>query len=230
MERTEATSQELASNQEESLAHNEELRSLNEELETAKEELQSTNEELTTINDELNLRNRELLLTGEFAEAVVDTVREGLLVLEDDLRVKSANRSYYETFKATRGEIENHFIFSLSGGQWDIPQLRELLDAAIRTSRVRDDVEVDRELPGVGLRRLRFTVRRISRDEAGGKRRTLLAIDDVTARRELEELDVLHAARRDAPPSSWPTSPPPVPHPPDPAIRGLRPSRSRRAD
>ncbi len=172
------------------------MRSLNEELETAKEEIQSTNEELTTINDELNMRNHELVLAGEFSEAVVDTVRESLLVLEEDLRVKSANRSFYETFKMSKSDVENHFMHSLAGGLFDIPKLREILESTLRASKIREDIEVDHEIPGLGRRLLRFTARRIYREEAGGRRRVLLAIEDITVRRELEELAALR--KRDA--------------------------------
>ncbi|HEX4046698.1 MAG TPA: ATP-binding protein, partial [Elusimicrobiota bacterium] len=195
MERLEFANQELASTREEGSAHNEELSSLNEELETAKEELQSTNEELTTINDELNARNRELILAGEYSQAVVDTVREPLLVVEEDLRVSSANRSFYKTFGLPRSGGDFPFIHALAGGLWNIPKLRDVLESTLRSSQLRDAFEAELDIPGRGVRLFRLTARRIYSKDADAKRRVLLALDDITVQREFEKLEALR--RRD---------------------------------
>ena len=84
---------------EEALSANEELQSLNEELETAKEELQSTNEELITLNDELQAKNAALAQARDFAMSIVETVRQPLLVLDPDLRIKMANKAFYRAFQ-----------------------------------------------------------------------------------------------------------------------------------
>ena len=87
---------------EEALSANEELQSLNEELETAKEELQSTNEELITVNDELQAKNAALAQARDFAMSIVETVRQPLLVLDTDLRIRMANGPSTGPFKCRR--------------------------------------------------------------------------------------------------------------------------------
>ena len=91
---------------EEALSANEELQSLNEELETAKEELQSTNEELITVNDELQAKNAALAQARDFAMSIVETVRQPLLVLDTELRIRMANRAFYQTFQVSPLEAE----------------------------------------------------------------------------------------------------------------------------
>ncbi|MDE2236996.1 MAG: hypothetical protein KGK30_03830, partial [Elusimicrobia bacterium] len=120
-----------------------------------------------------------------------DTVRDSLLVVEEDLRVKSANRSFYQTFKLSPRDVEGRFIHAMGGGQWNLPELRALLENTFRSSKVKDDVEAEAEFAGLGRRLLRFTARRLYREDLSGKKRVVLAIDDVTVRRELEELESL---------------------------------------
>ena len=62
------------------------------------------------------------------AQAIVDTVREPLLVLDKDLRVMAASRSFYLTFEVSRGDIQGRLLYALGDGQWDIPKLRLLLE------------------------------------------------------------------------------------------------------
>ena len=95
---------------EEALSTNEELQSLNEELETAKEELQSTNEELITVNDELQAKNVALAKARDFAMSIVETVRQPLLVLDMDLRIKMANRAFYRLFQVSPLEAEGRHV------------------------------------------------------------------------------------------------------------------------
>src|SRR5262249_50194965 len=123
----EATREELQSANEEVLSSNEELQSINEELETSKEELQSTNEELTTINEELQIRNSELKEAGDYAKAIVETMHESLMMLSEDLKVKSANKGFYQTFHVTPEETEGFYLYDLGSHQWDIPELRKQL-------------------------------------------------------------------------------------------------------
>jgi two-component system CheB/CheR fusion protein len=108
------------------------LQSLNEELETAKEELQSTNEELITVNDELQAKNAALAQALDFTRSIVETVRQPLLVLDTELRIKMANRAFYRTFQTSPLEAEGQVIYSLSRGSWDLPGLRDSLDRLSR--------------------------------------------------------------------------------------------------
>ncbi len=112
-EEFEATREELHSANEEVLSSNEELQSINEELETSKEELQSSNEELTAINDDLHHRNIELKDAFEYREAIVETIREPMLVLNTELRITSANRSFYKGFVQRKDQTEGFFIYEM---------------------------------------------------------------------------------------------------------------------
>jgi signal transduction histidine kinase/ActR/RegA family two-component response regulator len=160
---------------EEALSANEELQSLNEELETAKEELQSTNEELITVNDEMQAKNALLAQARDFAMAIVETVRQPLLVLDNDLRIKMANRAFYRTFQSSSMEAEGQIVYSLSRGSWDLPGLRESLDGLLRGGRSFPDFEVEQDFPGVGRRSLVLGGCHINHHEM-----ILLAVDDIT--------------------------------------------------
>lgn len=127
-EEYETTYEELQANNEQILSSNEELQSVNEELETSKEELQSANEELTTINEELQKRNIELKETQNYAKAIVDTVNSPFLVLTANLQVRTANKSFYETFKLAPENTEGSFIYELGDHAWDINTFRENLN------------------------------------------------------------------------------------------------------
>ena len=108
----EAANEELQSANEELLSGSEELQSVNEEMETSKEEVQSTNEELITVNQELYDRNEQLNQARLYAESVVSTMHEPLLVLDQNLRIKSANKSFYKAFSITGGIFRNCIAIS----------------------------------------------------------------------------------------------------------------------
>jgi nitrogen-specific signal transduction histidine kinase len=167
---------------EEVVASNEELQSLNEELESSKEEMEATNEELATVNQELQVRNTELERSREFAQATIDTVRGSLVVLGPDLRVLKANRSFYRTFHLSPAEVEHRFIFELGNGLFALPKLRMLLEETLPADRVTEDVELQSENPSAGGRILLLNARRFEAEQ-----RILLAIEDVTERRRVEE-------------------------------------------
>lgn len=100
----------------------------------------------------------------EFAEAVVETVRQPLLVLDGDLRVKSANRAFHELFKTRPEETEKRFIYSLGHAQWNHPKLRELLEDILPKNSRFENFELDVEVPGAGRRKLILNARRITAD------------------------------------------------------------------
>jgi two-component system CheB/CheR fusion protein len=166
---------------EEVIASNEELQSLNEELESSKEELEATNEELTTVNQELQVRNTELENAREFAQATIDTVRGALVVLGPDLRVLTANQSFYRTFRLSAAEVERRFIYELGDGLSSIPKIQSLLQDILPANRMLEDFEVGNQDPSAGGRILLLNARRFE-----GEERILLAIEDVTERRRVE--------------------------------------------
>ena len=87
-----------------------------------------------------------------YAQDIVDTVREPLLMLDTTLRVRSANRAFYQTFQVSLEETENRLIYELGNGQWDIPALRTLLEDVIPTSSVFNDFELEHTFPIIGRR------------------------------------------------------------------------------
>jgi two-component system CheB/CheR fusion protein len=167
---------------EEALSTNEELQSLNEELETAKEELQSTNEELITVNDELQTKNAALAKARDFAMSIVETVRQPLLVLDMELRIRMANRAFYRLFKVSSLETEGRVVFSLSDGPWDIPALREELEVLVHGGISFPGFEIERDFPGVGRRFLVLGGGRIEH-----LKMILLAVEDVSERKHAAE-------------------------------------------
>ena len=157
VEEHEAAKEEMKSAHEEALSANEEFLSTNEELETAKEELQSANEELGVTNSELRNRNRELKdLNDELQQsrshldAIVETLRESLLVLDGDLSVQKANREFYETFQLRPEETLQRHIYELGDGRWNIPELRKLLEKILPENSAFRDFEVVHDFPGIG--------------------------------------------------------------------------------
>jgi nitrogen-specific signal transduction histidine kinase/ActR/RegA family two-component response regulator len=160
---------------EEALSANEELQSLNEELETAKEELQSTNEELITLNNELQTKNAALAQARDFAMSIVETIRQPLVVLDTDLRVKMANKSFYRSFQISPLEAEGQIVFSLSHGSWDLPGLRGALDGLLRGGNSFPDFEVQKDFMGLGSKSLI-----VGGCHLNHLKMILLAVDDIT--------------------------------------------------
>ena len=122
----------------------------------------------------------------EYAEALVDTVREPLVVLGGDLRIRSANRSFYQVFKVKPEETLGEFIYDLGNRQWNIPRLRELLEKIIPKNNTFEGFQMEHDFPTIGRRIMILNARRIP-TEADKTRLILLAIEDVTERVRVEE-------------------------------------------
>jgi two-component system CheB/CheR fusion protein len=117
--------------------------------------------------------------TRIFAEGIVDTVRESLVILDKDLLIISANRSFYRIFKTSKEETQNKSIFEITNGLWDIPALRNLLEEILPENTVFEDFEVEHEFPKIGRKKMLLNARRIYQ-EVTGTDRILLAIEDIT--------------------------------------------------
>ena len=133
----------------------------------------------------------DLKAVENFAQNIVDTVREPLLMLDTTLRVHSANRAFYQTFQVSQEETENRLIYELGNGQWDIPALRTLLEDVVPKSSVFNDFELVHTFPVIGRRVMLLNARKL---RAGAHSELLvLAIEDVTAeweaRREIKALN-----------------------------------------
>jgi PAS domain S-box-containing protein len=120
-----------------------------------------------------------------YAESIVETVREPLLVLDADLKIISANRYFYTTFNVTLGETLGCFIYDLGNKQWDIPKLRELLEEVLPEKQAFDDFEVIHDFQDIGHKIMLLNAREIYRKDIGTKM-ILLAIEDITERKEIE--------------------------------------------
>ena len=119
-----------------------------------------------------------------YAESIVNTVREPLLILNADLHVRSANRSFYEMFRVGPPETEGRFIYDLGDGQWDIPALRTLLEEIIPENSHFDDFEVEHDFETIGPKTMLLNARRFPPE--GKWELILLAIADITERKRLE--------------------------------------------
>jgi two-component system CheB/CheR fusion protein len=184
-EEQESANEELQSANEELLSGGEELQSLNEELETSKEELQSTNEEIMIVNKELLDRNEQLNNSRLYTEGIVSTIRDPLIILDKDLRVKRATGGFYAKFKLTEQETEGLYIYELGDHQWDIAELRELLENVLPAKKALADVEVTQIFPTLGRTIMCLNAREI--DNINGEKLILLAIEDITAKRKVED-------------------------------------------
>ncbi|WP_026836582.1 CheR family methyltransferase [Gillisia sp. JM1] len=182
----EAANEELQSSNEELLSSSEELQSLNEELETSKEELQSTNEELTSVNQELVSLNEQVTEERNFAEVVVETVREPLVVLDKDLKVISANSSFYITFEVKESETTGRLIYDLGNKQWDIPGLRSLLESILPEKESFVDFEMTHTFESIGERTMLLNAREI-KGENKSRKMVLLTIEDITEKKHLRD-------------------------------------------
>ncbi len=119
-----------------------------------------------------------------FAQNIVDTVREPLLMLDTTLRVHSANCAFYQTFHVTLEETENHLIYELGNGQWDIPALKTLLEDVVPKSSVFNDFELVHTFPVIGRRVMLLNARQLKAGDHGEL--LVLAMEDVTERRRAE--------------------------------------------
>src|ERR1700681_2753064 len=109
-------------------------------------------------------RRNRLAALGEgdgLAQAVVDTVREPLLVLDKDLRVVAASRSFYLTFRVSRQDTQGRMLYALGDGQWDIPALRELLEKIVPEHGELDGYEVQYNFPAIGERVMLLNARKV---------------------------------------------------------------------
>jgi len=123
----------------------------------------------------------------KYAENIINTVREPLIVLDQDLRVVSVNRSFYGVFKVKPEETVGQLIYDLGNKQWDIPKLRELLETILPEKTSFDNYEVEHDFATIGNRTMLLNARQIKR-VLGKKRIILLAIEDITKRKQLENL------------------------------------------
>jgi len=124
---------------------------------------------------------------GEYAENIINTVREPLIILDHDLRVITASRSFYEVFKVKPEETMGQLIYNMGNKQWDIPKLRELLEDILPKKLTLDNYKVQHDFAAIGQRTMLLNARQIKR-ALGKERIILLAIEDITESRQAEDI------------------------------------------
>jgi PAS domain S-box-containing protein len=130
-------------------------------------------------------QSERLVASGkEYAESIVKTVREPLVVLDSQLRVQSANPSFYQTFQFAPAETEGHFIYDLGDRQWNIPALKHLLEEIVPLNSSFEDWLVEHDFEHIGRKTMMLSARRFPPE--GKYDLILLAIEDITARKLAE--------------------------------------------
>ncbi|MDA3834028.1 MAG: HAMP domain-containing protein, partial [Spirochaetales bacterium] len=140
---------------------------------------------LETIRKELAATKIAEDAAHEYAESVLETVREPLLALDSDMRVVKANQSFYHSFKATPQGTIGHLIYDLGNRQWDIPKLRTLLEEILPKDHQFDDYEVEHNFLNIGHKIMLLNARRVTQKESGSQL-ILLAIEEVTGKIRLQ--------------------------------------------
>jgi two-component system CheB/CheR fusion protein len=146
----------------------------------------TANEKMTTLSEELQTRNEEVTIARDYADAIIRTVRGPVLVLNINLRIISANESFYTTFKVPPDDTENKLLYDLGNKQWDIPRLRILLEEILPKNNTLTDYEVVHDFKDIGQKTMLLNARTLQQ----GPNKTsliLLAIEDITERKQLEQ-------------------------------------------
>jgi PAS domain S-box-containing protein len=132
--------------------------------------------------------DQRILDITTYAENIVNTVREPLVVLDWDIRVVSANQSFYRMFGVTPEESTGNLLYDLGNRQWDIPRLHELLEEVLPEKTVVTDFEVDHVFPAIGQKFMSLNARQVVSEEGEERRKLiLLAIEDITERKHTEQ-------------------------------------------
>lgn len=139
---------------------------------------------LKAVEEELIRQTEEARAARDYAQSIVDTVREPLVVLNARFEVVSASRAFYRTFGVRPEETEGKTLFSLGNNQWDIPRLHELLENVLPKDQSFENFSVEHVFPGIGLKKIMLNARRIS-GKACSLQFILLAMEDITARKRV---------------------------------------------
>jgi len=146
-----------------------------------------------TMEPEEKMKEQEIQDAREYAESIINAVPESLIILDENLKVVSANRSFYQVFEVKSEETEGRFIYDLGNRQWDIPKLRELLESILPKTTSFDNFEIEHDFPSIGKRTMLLNARQITR-LSGKPPIILLVIEDITESKKI--LDELHTRIR----------------------------------
>ena len=136
--------------------------------------------------DEIKRYQEEVREERDYAQAIVETVREPLIILDGELRVETANAAFYRTFGVQPAETQERLVYDLGNQQWDIPALRRLLEQVLPQEQAFEGFEVQHHFPQIGRKTMLLNARRLYRADRPSL--ILLAIEDVTGSKEAEKL------------------------------------------
>ena len=155
---------------------------ITEEAETLNEQLQAEIIQRKLADEELHARNVELAQSRDYAQSIVESVQQPLLVLDTEMRVRTANQAYYQCFQTTPESTEGQLLYQIEDGRWDIPELRALLSDVLPATKSFNDFELAREFAKAGHKILLVSARQLDSVQM-----ILCTINDVTAHRKTEE-------------------------------------------
>jgi two-component system CheB/CheR fusion protein len=126
------------------------------------------------------ITNKEVV--DHYLITFADTAREPFLILGNDLKIVGANSSFYKNFQVTKEQTESQYVYDIGDGQWNIPELRKLLEDILPQKKVFNDFEVTHTFPHIGLKIMLLNARQFDTTQ-----QILLAIEDITAKRAVEK-------------------------------------------
>ena len=182
----EAANQQLHATEQQLRAANQQLEANNQQLAATEQQLRASNQQLEASNIEIRKKEKEAAAAQKFAENIILTLREPLLILDADLKVITANESFYKTFNVSKKDTLGSLVFELGNHQWDIPALRQLLLEILPEKSEIVDFEVKHLFDDIGLKTMLLNSKELIQ-EGGKKKMILLAIEDITERKQAEE-------------------------------------------
>lgn len=137
-----------------------------------------------TFTDITEQKHTQAMLSDTliYVESIIDTIREPLIVLDAGMKVVSANRTFYQTFKVFKEDTVGKIIYDLGNRQWDIPILRELLENILPGKTDFYDYEVEHDFPSIGHRKMLLNARKVYQEDKKTEM-ILIAIEDITERK-----------------------------------------------
>ncbi|MEP6595892.1 MAG: PAS domain-containing sensor histidine kinase [Ginsengibacter sp.] len=146
----------------------------------------TTNKPVTVEQSNKKIKDLEKALA--YAEAIIGTVREPLLVLYPGSKIKTASKSFYKTFKVRRKDTEGKLIFDLGNGQWDIPLLKTLLNEILQKKTILNDFEVEHRFEYIGHKVMLLNARKLDVGRINDPM-ILLAIEDITDKKTFKSVE-----------------------------------------
>jgi len=133
------------------------------------------------MQDNKTITKSDTEISLYYIKTFSDTAREPFLILDPKFQIIGANASFYKNFQVTKEQTEGRFIYDLGNGQWNIPELKKLLEDILPNKKVFNDYEVSHDFPGIGVKTMLLNARQLDATQ-----QILLAIEDITLKRAIE--------------------------------------------